>query len=255
MKILWVYAHPEPRSLSGSLRDEALAVLAELGHEVRQSDLYAMKWNPVVDRADYAVPPAERLVVAGDSQEAFDSGELAADVVQEQEKLDWADTVVLQFPLWWYGMPAIMKGWVDRVFVKGFGYGITDESGRVLRYGEGRLAGKRALVVTTAGGRPSAMGPRGVSGDLERHVLFPLLHGTFWYTGLSPLPPFVVYSADRTDAEGFAAAAKALRSRLESLEVTDPIPYRYQNSDDYTEDQSLRPDLAPGRTDLDIHLI
>lgn len=254
MRILWVYAHPEPRSLSGSLRDAGLQALAELGHEVRQSDLYAMKWNPVVDRTDYAVPADERLVVAGGSEVAFESGTLAPDVREEQAKIDWADVVVLQFPLWWYGMPAILKGWVDRVFVKGFAYGVTDESGRTLRYGEGRLAGKRALVVTTAGGRPEALGPRGVSGDLERHVLFPLLHGTFWYTGMAPLPPFVVYSADRTDALAFESATKALRARLETLATADPVRYRTQNGGDYDEAGALLPQLAPGRTDLDIHL-
>ncbi|NKQ55361.1 NAD(P)H-dependent oxidoreductase [Amycolatopsis sp. K13G38] len=230
MKVLWLFAHPEPASLNAALRDEGLRALRELGHEYVQSDLYEMKWDPIV-----------REIASFDP-----------DVVAEQEKISWADTLVVQFPLWWYGMPAILKGWFDRVFVKGFGYGLKDENGRVLRYGEGMLAGKRAMIVTTAGGRASSLGPRGVNGNLEQ-LLFPLQHGTFWYTGMAALPPFVVYSADRTDAAEFTAAASGLRERLARLETTEPIPYRAQNGGDYDSDLVLLPHLAAGRTDLDVH--
>lgn len=252
MKILWIYAHPEPRSLTGSLRDEGLRVLTELGHEYQQSDLYAMRWNPVLDREDYGQGPADRLIVAGESEAAYESGRLSPDIRAEHEKIEWADALVLQFPLWWYGPPAILKGWIDRVFVKGFGYGLTREDGRVRRYGEGNLAGKRALAAVTVGGRASAFGPRGINGLFEQ-TLFPLLHGTFFYTGMSPLPPFVVHSADRAGAPEFETAAKELRARLETLATTEPIPYRSQNGGDYDDDLVLKPAFAPGRTGLGIH--
>ncbi|MTD56019.1 NAD(P)H-dependent oxidoreductase [Amycolatopsis pithecellobii] len=252
MKVLWIHAHPEPRSLTGSLRDEGLRALTELGHEYRQSDLYAMRWNPVVDRADYDLDPETRLVVAGESATAYESARLSPDIQAEHKKIEWADVLVLQFPLWWYGMPAILKGWVDRVFVKGFGYGLTGEDGRVLRYGEGHLAGKRALAAITVGGRPSSLGPRGVNGELEQ-VLFPLLHGTFWYTGMSVLPPFVVHSADRAGAPEFERAVKELRARLETLETEEPIPFRTQNGGDYNENLALKPHLEPGGSGLGIH--
>jgi NAD(P)H dehydrogenase (quinone) len=252
MKVLWIYAHPEPRSLTGSLRDEGLRALTEPGHEYRLSDLYAMRWNPVVDRDDYAQDAGERLLVAAESAKAYESGTLSPDIRAEQEKIEWADALVVQFPVWWYGPPAILKGWFDRVLVMGFGYGIDGEDGRILRYGEGKLSGKRALAAVTVGGRRSTFGPRGVNGNLD-DLLFPLLHGTFWYTGMSPLPPFVVHSADRAGADEFESAAKDLRARLETLETVDPIPFRSQNGGDYDEDLVLKPHLAPGRTDLGIH--
>lgn len=252
MKVLWIYAHPEPRSLTGSLRDEGLRTLTDLGHEYQLSDLYAMRWNPVVDRDDYAQDPGERLLVAGESAAAYESGRLSPDIRAEHEKIEWADALVVQFPVWWYGPPAILKGWFDRVFVKGFGYGVTDENGTVLRYGEGKLTGKRALAAITLGGRRETFSPRGANGKLD-DVLFPLLHGTFWYTGMSALPPFVVHSADRAGATEFETAAKDLRTRLENLATDDPIPFRYQNGGDYDEDLVLKPHLAPGRTGLDIH--
>ncbi|MET8851393.1 NAD(P)H-dependent oxidoreductase [Amycolatopsis sp. NPDC004625] len=252
MNVLWVFAHPEPRSLSGALRDDGLCTLRGLGHDVRESDLYAMKWNPVVDAADFGGGDG-RLVVGAASARAHARGELSADIVAEQEKLDWADAVVVQFPLWWYGLPAILKGWFDRVFVKGFGYGVRAGDGRTLRYGEGRLEGKRAMVVLAAGAREPAMGPRGVNGSLDE-VLFPLQHGTLFYAGMSVLPPVAVYGADRVPDAQFAEAREHLRDRLRTLGTTGPIPFRTQNGGDYDDDLVLRPDRAPGATGLGVHL-
>ena len=127
MKVLWVFAHPEQQSLNGALRNEGLSALADAGHTCQVSDLYAMKWKPTVDRDDFPdFPPDERLHIPATSKLAHRTGTLSADVRAEQEKLDWAEAVVLQFPLWWYGMPAILKGWFDRVFVKGYAYGVRD---------------------------------------------------------------------------------------------------------------------------------
>ncbi|MEV0433525.1 NAD(P)H-dependent oxidoreductase [Nocardia sp. NPDC050413] len=138
MRVLWVFAHPEPRSLTAQLRTAGIAALREAGHEVIESDLYAMNWNPVVTAGDFAYDGVERLDVAEESEAALRTGRLAADIRAEHDKLAWADTVVLHFPLWWYGMPAIMKGWLDRVLVQGYAYGVRDpESGRTRRYGDG----------------------------------------------------------------------------------------------------------------------
>lgn len=230
MKVLWLFAHPDQRSLNAALRDEGLRTLQELGHEYRLSDLYAMKWDPLV----------------------CEVGALDQDVVAEQEKLLWADAVVVQFPMWWYGLPAIMKGWFDRVFVRGFGYGVKADDGTVLRYGEGKLTGKRAMIITTVGGRRTSLGPRGVNGDLHS-LLFPLQHGTFWYSGMSALPPVVVYGADRAGVVEYSAAAAEVRHRVATLGTAEPIAYRYQNGGDYDEDCVLRPHLAPGRGGLEIH--
>lgn len=256
MNVLWIHAHPEPRSLNGALRTSGQAELRRLGHQVRESDLYAMEWKASVDARDYAAdPPDDRLFVARASQLAHRGGTLSADVRGEQEKLDWADAVVFGFPLWWFGMPAILKGWFDRVFVKGFAYGVAhpDRPGVSLRYGEGRLAGKRALVVVTAGGPVAAFGPRGINGPITE-LLFPLLHGTFWYAGMDALEPLVVHAADQLSAAGFAAAEEALRTRLRHLDTEAPLPYRRQNHGDYDERLVLRGEYAPGEGGLRVHL-
>ncbi|MFB4317169.1 NAD(P)H-dependent oxidoreductase [Actinomadura sp. 21ATH] len=159
---------------------------------------------------------------------------------------------MLQFPLWWHGMPAILKGWFDRVFVQGFAFGVTDGRDRTLRYGEGNLAGKRALVVTTAGARGTGMGARGLHGDTEQ-LLFPLLHGTLWYTGMPVLPPLLIPRADRLTPGRYEPAAALLRERLRGLATDAPIPYRRESGGDYDADLVLRPHLEPGRTGLHIH--
>jgi len=155
MKVLLVFAHPERHSLNGALRDVVVAELEAQGHEVRVSDLYADGWKPAVDHADFPALPADaRLKVAGASGQAFAAGALTDDVKAEQEKLLWADTLILQFPLWWYSMPAILKGWVDRVYAFGFAYGVGERSDTHWgdRFGEGTLAGKRAMLIVTVGG-------------------------------------------------------------------------------------------------------
>ncbi len=123
MKVLWVFAHPERRSLSGSLYDDGVAWLEQSGHRVIQSDLYAMGWNPIVSAADFGEEGGQRLLVGGASASAYAEGRLSQDIVREQAKIEWADTLVIQFPLWWYGLPAMLKGWFDRVFLKGFAFG------------------------------------------------------------------------------------------------------------------------------------
>ena len=121
MKVLIVFAHPEPGSLNGGLCDVAVRSLEAQGHEVRVSDLYAQRWKSDVDRADFPSLPADtRLAPAAASKQAFEAGTLTVDVKGEIEKLLWADVLILQFPLWWFSMPAILKGWVDRVFAYGF---------------------------------------------------------------------------------------------------------------------------------------
>lgn len=252
MNILWVFAHPDHRSLNGSLRDTALKSLAESGHTVEESDLYRMCWNPVVDSDDYGHDPADRLHVATASSRALRTGTLAEDIVAEQEKLRRADAVVLQFPLWWFSMPAILKGWVDRVFVEGFGYGIRGETGGTRRYGDGLMAGKRALIVTSMGGSEHTVSDRGINGSLEE-LLFPIQHGFFWYTGMSVLSPVLIPSADRITEQGYGIAESELTGRLDSLFTEEAIAFRHQKGGDYDEKFVLRPEVASGQSGLRVH--
>jgi NAD(P)H dehydrogenase (quinone) len=258
MKVLLVYAHPEPRSLNGALRNVAVEELKAQGHEVRVSDLYADGWKSQVDRADFPrLDPNERLVPVAASKKAFEANALTEDVKIEIEKLLWADALILQFPLWWFAMPAILKGWVDRVFAYGFAYGVGEHSDRRWgdRYGEGTLVGKRAMLIVTAGGWEEHYAARGVNGPID-DLLFPINHGILYYPGYDVLPPFVDYSVDRLDEAGFEPIAERLRKRMRTLFTTRPIPYRQQNAGDYViPSMQLRPELGePSATGFALHL-
>jgi NAD(P)H dehydrogenase (quinone) len=258
MKVLLVFAHPDPRSLNGALRDVAVKELMAQGHEVQVSDLYAGGWKAQVDRADFpSLAGNERLVATAASKKDFEAGTLTEDVKTEIEKLLWADTLILQFPMWWFSMPAILKGWVDRVFAYGFAYGVGEHSDRRWgdRYGEGTLAGKRAMLIVTAGGWEEHYAARGVNGPID-DLLFPINHGILYYPGYDVLPPFVVYRVDRLDESGFEPIAERLRERMRTLFTARPIPYRQQNGGDYLiPSMQLRPDLgAPGATGFALHV-
>lgn len=257
MNVLFVFAHPEPRSLNGALRDAAVAELRAAGHEVRVTDLYAEGWKSAVDRADFPGLAADsRLRVVPASAEAFAHDGLTSDVKAEIEKLLWADLLILQFPFWWYGMPAILKGWVDRVFAYGFAYGVGEHSDRHWgdRFGEGTLAGRRAMLIVTTGGWEEHYSARGVNGPID-DLLFPINHGILYYPGYQVLPPFVAYRVDHLDEAGFAGAAGRLRERMRTVESTPPIPYRRQNGGDYLIPAlTLRPELGESASGFALHL-
>jgi NAD(P)H dehydrogenase (quinone) len=249
MKVLWVFAHPEPRSLNGSLRDFGVRTLEAAGHEVRQSDLYAMRWKAVADGDDFTdTEPGRRLVYAASSWNGFKKGTQTPDVAAEQAKLMWADTIVIQFPLWWFSVPAILKGWFDRVLAAGWAYRVTDPANpsRTLRYGEGNLKGKRGLVIVTTGASEKSLGPRGIAGDIN-DLLFPVNYGVLWYTGVAPLPPHVICGSNRVSSEEYARIEADLGKRLAGLATDPTIPYRSQNGGDYDDDLVLKPGLEGNR--------
>ncbi|MFD4404960.1 NAD(P)H-dependent oxidoreductase [Nocardia sp. NPDC058499] len=257
MKTLIVYAHPEPKSLNGALKDLAVTTLEQAGHEVRVSDLYAMDWKAVVDAADYGPAASAPLRVVRDSGRAFDSGDLTPDVRAEQVKLLWCEMIIFQFPLWWYSMPAILKGWVDRVFTQHFAYGVGEHSDAKYgeRYGEGTLTGRKALLSVTIGGQESHYSARGVNGPIE-DLLFPIHHGILYYPGIEVLPPFVSYGADRMTTANYRDVAKAWEQRLLTLDSTEPIPFRRQNYGDYEiPSLQLKKGLEPaGRAGFGLHV-
>jgi NAD(P)H dehydrogenase (quinone) len=156
MNVLIVHAHEEPKSFNGAMRETAVRVLQETGHTVTVSDLYAMQFNPVGGKHDFTSLAEPAFFKYGVEQtKATEAKTFASDVVAEQEKLFWADFLIFQFPLWWFGLPAILKGWVDRVFAAGLTYG----GGRW--YSNGVFGGKRAMLSLTTGGSPSIYSSRG----------------------------------------------------------------------------------------------
>jgi NAD(P)H dehydrogenase (quinone) len=252
-KVLIVHAHPEPASLTRHLVEVAVQALRQQGHEVLLSDLYGMQWKAVFDAHDFpSRANPDRLSFVAESGHSYATGRQAADIEQEQQKLLAADAVILQFPLWWFGMPAILKGWIDRVYAYGLAYGFKDAGNRY-RYGEGGLKGRRALLSVTVGGPAVDYAPRGVNGPLE-HLLFPITHGTLFFPGMDVLPTHAVYGTARLTPEDVAAAAQAWRLRVERIFDEPPIPFRPQNGGDYPDGHVLADHVAAGQSGFPAHV-
>src|SRR5689334_11951689 len=114
MNILVVYAHPEPASFNRALLQAAVETLAGEGHEVVVSDLYAMGFNPVAGPGDFTerrFPDA--LQYDREQKHATERQLYTPDIQAEIDKLVRCDLLILQFPLWWFSTPAILKGWID----------------------------------------------------------------------------------------------------------------------------------------------
>lgn len=108
MKILAVLAHPNRNSFTGALLDEFTSAVQSVGHSIEIADLYAEGFDPCFSSEDLATYGGQ----AGTSPE----------VIAEQNRLIAADAVTFFFPVWWWSMPAILKGWIDRVFINGFAF-------------------------------------------------------------------------------------------------------------------------------------
>lgn len=130
MNHLIVYAHPNPASLSHALLETLQAAYEAQGHTVRVRDLYALGFDPVLKGRDF---------------EAMQAGAPLADVATEQGHITWADAVTVIYPVWWTGLPAILKGWVDRVLTHGYAFRY-DAQGV-----QGLLKGKKAFLVSCHG--------------------------------------------------------------------------------------------------------
>jgi NAD(P)H dehydrogenase (quinone) len=253
MNILIVYAQPEPTSLTRCLVDESVRTLRAQGHEVALSDLYAMQWKAVFDEQDFpSRANRERLCFITESGHAYSTAQQTADVESEQCKLLAADAVIFHFPLWWFGMPAILKGWIDRVFAYGLAYGYRGEGNRH-RYGDGGLRGKRALLSVIVGGPAEDYGMRGINGQLDQ-LLFPITHGMLFFAGMEVLPTHAIYGSGRMTAARVQTEQSAWHERLVDLFEEAPIAFRHQNGGDYPDGHVLADHVAAGLSGLAAHI-
>lgn len=129
---LVVYCNPNPKSLSAAYKDAIVQWTELTGNNVNVRDLYQVGFHPVMEMGDF---------------DAQKRGQIPEDVKVEQDYVRWADLITFIFPIWWAGMPALLKGYIDRVFVKGFAYRMKEEAGQF----EGLLSGKKVVILNNMG--------------------------------------------------------------------------------------------------------
>jgi len=193
--ILIVTAHPEQRSFNHALTESATSALRAAGHDVVLSDLYAENFDASSGPGDFtARADADHLHYQNEQTNAVRTKSFAPDIAREQAKLAAADVVIFQFPLWWGGPPAILKGWLDRVLAYGFAY--VDG----YRFDTGLFRGRHAILSVTTGGTPARFSDDGVYGPIEQ-LLRPIKRGALEYMGFEVAPSFVCYGAPRMSEE------------------------------------------------------
>ena len=137
MKALVVYCHPNPNSFTSAVKDLVLEVLSEKGWEIHLTDLYGEKFNPIIHLEELETYLATKLNQQG--------------VANHVENLLWCDTLIFVYPTWWYGLPAMLKGWLDRCFLPGVAFHMPDGEGKI-RPGLKHIS--RVGLFTTAGATP-----------------------------------------------------------------------------------------------------
>ncbi len=188
MNILIIHAHPEEKSFTHALKNTAVDCFKQQGHQVEVSDLYAMNFNPVASATDFSHPEhPEYLNYALEQRHAVKTGRVAADIQAEIDKVQRADVLIFNFPLYWTSVPAILKGWINRVFVSGIFYG-----GKRF-YNHGGMQGKKAMLCLTLGGREHMFADQNAIHGLLEDYLKPLHQGTLAYAGFDVIAPFIAY--------------------------------------------------------------
>lgn len=234
MRVFIVHAHPDPESFNAALTRTAVDALEADGHEVNVSDLYAMGFEGIADESHFPEPRAHPggLRVEREQHHQWTTGTFPPDVRAEQEKLEWCDTLIFQFPIWWYSMPAMLRGWVERIAASGYAYG----GGR--KHAKGVFLGRRAMISCTTGSSAHVYRPEGIEGDITQ-LLWPINNGIFHYLGFDVLPPAVHYAPATVSETERAAMLDVYAERLRTLESTEPL--FMHPAGDYDDDLRLRP--------------
>lgn len=234
--VLIVVAHPEPTSFNHAMANAAAEALRGAGHSVTLSDLYAEGFRADIGRHDMtSIADPDRFHVQAEQTEATRADAFAPDIAREHERLANADVVILQFPIWWGGVPAMMKGWIDRVFSYGFAY--VDAR----RFETGLFKGRRAMVSATTGGPLARFTQGDVYGPIET-ILMPVQKLALGYLGYDVADPFVAYGAPRCSDAERAAYLKGVGEAAVTLAALPVI-----RNDDYRTALDEVPDGAWSR--------
>lgn len=192
MKVLVVYSHPNPASFGHAILEAVTEALKAGGHDTVVRDLYALRFDPVLKPADF---------------EGIGSGNLPADIKTEQSHIAWAERMIVIHPVWWTGLPAMIKGYIDRVFSYGFAYSINDQG--IVKL----LGGKKVIIINTQG---TPKEPYDASGMFEA-MKKTSDTGIFQFCGMDVMDhiffPAVPYVDDKI-RQDYLATVKTIMSKI-----------------------------------------
>ena len=169
MKHLIVYTHPNPKSFCHAILDTVVSTLSERGDDVVVTDLYEKNFSPALAASDFI---------------AFGKGEIPADILKEQELVTKADNLIFIYPVWWFNRPAMLQGWIDRVFARGFAFDVGENGFEAL------LCEKNCDLFVTFGGAEKDI--VAALGSMDA-AMASMTIGTLGLVGLDPIKPHYFY--------------------------------------------------------------
>ncbi|PAJ75777.1 hypothetical protein CJF42_03415 [Pseudoalteromonas sp. NBT06-2] len=182
MKVHLIIAHPENNSFNHALHQTAVQTFEANEISIGESDLYHINFSAVAGKKDSPNFPVDgTFQLAAAQRWAIENDDFETSIKIEQSKLDSADVLILQFPLWWWSFPAILKGWIDRVLTSGFAYGEKS-----------RLGKKKVMYSITTGGAENED-----ERDYYKRKIDGLYHDVFGFIGWECLPPFIAHGVQR----------------------------------------------------------
>jgi NAD(P)H dehydrogenase (quinone) len=233
MNIYIILAHPEIKSFNTSLAVAQKQALESAGHKVRFKNLYNDHFNPLLTREDFPGKKNNEHIQFPNAQyEAYKNNSTIDDIAKEHNNLEWADSLILQFPLWLYGMPAILKGWCERVLSEGFAHKPANN----YWFENGGLKNTRLLLSMTTNGRKETFSSRGRHGSLDI-ILWPILN-SFWFAGFKIVKPFVAFDVARSTNSWRIKLIK--QATIKALSIYQSPLLQVHSLEDYKKNGTLK---------------
>lgn len=212
MNVLIVYAHHEPSSFTAAMKNLAVEVMSRQGHDVVISDLYGQGFSPEAQKWDFVTTTGNHFNYMLEQKHAANLDlAFSPDILGEVQKLRVADIVLFVAPIWWFSVPAILKGWFDRVFAMG----VTWDGGKI--YKNGLMRGKQAMFIGSAGGPAKYYQDDGEHQATVQQILHPINHGTLAFCGFDVHEPFAALNVLGSDTAARAQMLADLRFRIQHL--------------------------------------
>jgi NAD(P)H dehydrogenase (quinone) len=193
---LIVYSHANDKSFNSAVKEKTIQAILEHGHTYELSDLYKMNFHPVAGPLDFKeLLNADDFNLLNEQQNSIKNNLYVEEIKIEMDKLKKADYLILIFPLWWASVPAILKGWIDRIFSCDFAWGYNNH------FNSGLMIGKRAAIFTTLGGDKKEYS---LEGDQKASLLQTLYHihrGSLAFCGFDVLPIHSIYEVETCSEE------------------------------------------------------
>lgn len=212
MNILSLYVHHEPSSLTAVLKNTAISILMSQRHTVIETDLYGSGFEPRADKIDFNIAAGGHFNYMLEQKFAA-SHDMAfsPDILEEMNKLQQANILLIHTPIWWLSVPALLKGWFDRVLAMGFAW----DGGKI--YENGLLNGKSAMLCVVAGGPREYYRETGKHKASIEQILHPIQHGTLAFCGMDILEPFVVFNSLGLDETARNQVIREYQFRIEHM--------------------------------------